>query len=344
MERLQSHAPQKWDLYLPFLERAYQLLRLNGHMVFIISDAYNAAKYAPKSHEFFLNNACVERIDFLTEIPLFEAGINNTIVHFAKVTPGTSHHPVRVRRWGEQPEDFEQNAEVLPTARQAEYGAMLFKANEAPAGQKVVGSVELGRVCYVSVGMVIHCDEKKAQGLFKAEDLVSEIQDKKHPKSYVEGKDIVRWGVQRVRYLEYGTKRAPAMFRRPTFPYLHEAKERLLALRMCGETPAVTYDNRQLLSNHTAIIFVPWHYLKAVRNTSIKKTAKYQDEVKRNEIPRDVFREELEKLSLQFTPKYMLAIMNSTFARNFLNKHRRSKLDIYPNDWKQHALQRRARR
>ena len=45
---------EKWDLYLPFLERAYQLLSLGGRMVFIIPDAYNAAKYAKKSHEFFL--------------------------------------------------------------------------------------------------------------------------------------------------------------------------------------------------------------------------------------------------------------------------------------------------
>lgn len=32
---------EKWDLYVPFLERAYQTLRSSGQMVFIISDAYN---------------------------------------------------------------------------------------------------------------------------------------------------------------------------------------------------------------------------------------------------------------------------------------------------------------
>lgn len=36
---------EKWDLYVPFLERAWQLLRPGGQMVFIIPDAYNAAKY-----------------------------------------------------------------------------------------------------------------------------------------------------------------------------------------------------------------------------------------------------------------------------------------------------------
>jgi len=50
---------EKWDLYLPFLERGYQLLRPSGRMVFIISDAYNTAKYARKSHEFFLKQAQV---------------------------------------------------------------------------------------------------------------------------------------------------------------------------------------------------------------------------------------------------------------------------------------------
>ncbi len=123
---------EKWDLYLPFLERAYQLLRQGGHMVFIISDAYNAAKYARKSHEFFLKNARIERIDFCTEIPLFEAGVSNTIVHFSKAKPDANHQPVRVRRWGKSRDDFEHNAQILPTAPQAEFGAAVFK----PSGQK----------------------------------------------------------------------------------------------------------------------------------------------------------------------------------------------------------------
>ncbi len=323
---------EKWDLYLPFLERGYQLLHPNGAMVFIIPDAYNAAKYARKSHEFFLQNARIASVNFCSDIPLFDAGVSNTIVHFDCVVPAPDDCPVRVRRWGDSPDDFEQNAETLPTMAQGEFGLPLFRPDGAEQTTRSQQDfVTLSEICFVSVGMVIHCDEKKAQGLFKAEDLVSDKQDKKHPKPYIEGKDIVRWGVRRIRYLEYGTKRAPSMFRRPTFPQLHTASERLMAVRMSGESPVVTFDDKHLFSNHTAIIFIPWLALKGVRNKSIQKTAKYKDEKKRNELSREA----LEELSSRFTVKFLLAVMNSDFAKEFLNKRRRSKLDIYPDDWKQ---------
>jgi restriction endonuclease S subunit len=47
------------------------------------------------------------------------------------------------------------------------------------------------------------------------------------------------------------------------------------------------------------------------------------------------YRDEYEEISKHYDPKYLLAVMNSTFARNFLNERRSSKLDIYPDDWKQ---------
>jgi methylase of polypeptide subunit release factors len=103
---------EKWDLYIPFLERAYQLLQPGGQMVFIIPDAYNAAKYAAKSHEFFLHNTRIERIDFCSEIDLFDAGVNNTILHFEKGAPPADHQPVRVRRWGKR-DEFDDNQKTL---------------------------------------------------------------------------------------------------------------------------------------------------------------------------------------------------------------------------------------
>ncbi len=102
---------EKWDLYIPFLERGHQLLRPDGQMAFIIPDAYNAAKYAAKSHEFFLTQSRVERLDFCSEIPLFKAGVNNTILHFARSVPDDAHTPLRFRRWGEKAEDFEENVQ-----------------------------------------------------------------------------------------------------------------------------------------------------------------------------------------------------------------------------------------
>lgn len=325
---------ERWDLYMAFLERAYQLLRIDGDMVFIISDAYNTAKYASRSHLFFLRNSSVERLDFCSDIPLFRAGIKNTIVHFSKRQPNREHEPTRIRRWGEHADEFQQNIEELPSAPQSTFGEELFKQGGERAAGLPRGAIELGRLCYISYGLRANADDRFWKGEFVTEDLVSKIKDKKHPKPFVEGKDLDRWGVKQVKYLEWGTERAPTKFARPTFPELHEAKERLLALRMSGEIPVVAFDAQKLLSNHTVVVFVPWHYLDGVQNRSIKKTAKYRSEIKWNEAPPEVLREELEELSRTVDLKYVLALMNSTIAADFLRKRRRGKLDIYPDDWK----------
>lgn len=90
----------------------------------------------------------------------------------------------------------------------------------------------------------------------------------------------------------------------------------------------MVYDGRQRFTTHTSCIFVPWHLLKGVVNASISKTAKYRRQGPEGDC------EEREKVSRQFHLKYVLAVMNSTFAKEWLATRRRSKLNVYPDDWK----------
>jgi hypothetical protein len=72
--------------------------------------------------------------------------------------------------------------------------------------------------------------------------------------------------------------------------------------------------------------------LAGVRNNSLKKVARYRDEKPpRPDLPK---REELEATSRRFAVKYLLAVMNSTVARDFLRANRRSNIHLYPDDWK----------
>lgn len=325
---------EKWDLYIPFLERGYQLLRPDGQMVFIIPDAYNAAKYATKSHEFFVNHSRIERIDFCSDIPLFDAGVANTILHFAKQNPTEQDVPARVRRWGEKPDDFDVNADVLPTAPQRQAGPSLFRVGGAAGNSRDHAMVELGNICYISYGLRANADDRYWKGEFVTGDLVADIQDTKHPKPFVEGKDLIPWWVKRVRWLEWGTERAPGRFARPTFPQLHEAPEKLIALVVATGGPPVIVDTSRLLTTHTSCMFVPWWHLKGVKNRSIRKTAWYSDEIKVGDAKPSILRDELEALSQGFAPKYLLAVMNSSYARDWLSTRRRSKMHIYPDDWK----------
>lgn len=320
----------KWDLYIPFIERGYQLLRPGGHAVFIVPDALNSAKYALKSREFLLANSRIERVDLCDEIDLFESGVHNTILHFSKRIPDSGHRPTRIRRWGDGVRDFDRNQEILPTDSQETLGQDLFRVTDrhrAGSGS----TVPLGRICYISYGLRANSDEKRWPGLFVTEDCVSPVKDERHPAPFVRGKDYDKWLPDRILYLEWGTERAPRMFSRPTFVELHCAPEKLIAARTPNAAPRVIFDDASLRFDTSSVGFVPWTYLREVRNNSIRKTAKYADE---DHTAGAGPREELETLSEGFPPKYLLAVMNSAWARDWLAGRRRSKLHIYPDDWK----------
>ena len=134
------------------------------------------------------------------------------------------------------------------------------------------------------------------------------------------------------KWIEWGTTRAPALFSRPTFKALHETGEKILVQRSPGPDPKCCYDDMQLHFTESSVGFVPWRALEGVRNNSLKKTARYRGEKpSRPDLPK---REELEATSRNFAVKYLLGVMNSGTARDFLRANRRSNIHLYPDDWK----------
>ena len=318
---------EKWDLFVPFMEKSFRLLRDGGVSSLIVSDAFGHAKYALKAREWFLRNALVERIDFFSRIRIFDAAVHNLSYLFRKAD-GAKNEPLRRLH-----EPAFGEVTTLSTAGQKDlderafFPEDLYRPPPAP-------TVRLGDLCYVSVGMVVHAHETHAPGAFTLEDVVSDGKDERHPKPFVEGKHLDRWLPARNRWLEWGTERAPALFRRKTFPELYDVEEKLLSAGMtAGDVrPRVALDDRQLHHNHSIWCFVPWRGLHGIRNRSIRKQARYKDERKRDDLP---FREDLERGSRRFSIKYLLGVMNSTAAQDFLRARRRSNILLYPNDWKE---------
>ena len=180
----------------------------------------------------------------------------------------------------------------------------------------------LGNICFISVGMVLNADEKKAKGEFSKDDLISDKPTKINKKPYVEAKYIGRYKINKVKYLEWDTDRCPAKIRRPTFPelYIHPKIIR-------GATVDGTYDEGALVCNHSINVMVTYNSLKAVSNRSIENSIKKWT---------DKPRKELEEISLNFDLKYILTILNSKFAKFYLNTIRRHRIEyyFYPDDFK----------
>jgi adenine-specific DNA-methyltransferase len=316
---------EKWDLFIPFIERSVKLLKPDGISSLIVSDAFCHAKYAQKCQDWLLAKSRVLRLDFCGDLKIFEAAVHN-VIPFIQRTDGQDNVPERRLH----KETF-GNVTLLPSDKQSNLTYRTFFPEDREGGSYPCTSVELGDVCYISKGMVVHADERKAQGQFRMEDVVADQSDARHPKRFVEGKHLGMWLPTQHRWLEWGTKRAPHLFSRPTFPELHEVSEKILVQRSPGPDPKCCYDIVQLHFTESSVGFVPWHSLAGVRNNSLKKVARYADEKPRPDLPQ---REQLEAISRRFSIKYLLVVMNSSTARDFLRANRRSNIHLYPDDWK----------
>ena len=316
---------EKWDLFIPFIEIGYKLLRPGGITTMIVSDAYCHAKYAQKSQTWFLQNSRILRLDFLNKIKVFDAAVRNVIYIFQKVN-GQTNSPERRIHEGK----FGQ-VTLLPTAAQSELTLRAFFPEGSGVGKINVATLPVEALCYVSFGCRPNSDEKIARGAFVVADLLSHQRDPSHPKPYIEAKDMSRWVYRQTRWLEWGTKRSPSLLARPTFEQLYEVTEKIIAADVSGAENRAAYDSNGVYHSHTLISFVPWYGLAGVRNQSIKKAARYHNEKQHADLPK---REQLEETSRRFSVKYLLAVMNSSTARDFLRANRRSNIHLYPDDWK----------
>ncbi|MDX9792373.1 MAG: Eco57I restriction-modification methylase domain-containing protein [Kiritimatiellia bacterium] len=317
---------EKWDLFVPFIERSVKLLKPGGVSALIVSDAFCHAKYAQKCQNWLLANTRVLRLDFCGDLKIFDAAVHN-VIPFIQRADGRDNIPERRLH----KETFGK-VTPLPSDKQPSLTCRAFFPEARRAETFQTPTVKIADLCYVSYGLRPNSDEDEAKGEFTTADLVSDKKDKVHCRPYVEGKHLSNWLPSENLWIEWGTARAPAQFCRPTFNEMYAVAEKLLAQRSPGPDPVVCFDDQNLIFTPASVGFVPWHALAGVRNNSLKKAARYADEKPpRPDLPQ---RERLEALSRRFAVKYLLAVMNSSAARDFLRANRRSNIHLYPDDWK----------
>lgn len=308
---------EKWDLFIPFIERGLNLLNSKGNLDYIVSNAVCTSKYAFKLLYLIQQEYFIVSIDYFEDMQVFEAGVIPVVLHICK---DPINQPVR---------KIIRNGSFKNVLSEQEYksedfkilGRLAFKKDYHAINIKIP-IVNLRDICYMSVGMVINADEKKAKGEFTKDDLISDVKTNIHIKRYIEGKDIEKYQVNRSRYLEWNTSRVPKKLRRPTFPNLYDRPK-----IMRGRVTEGIYDDSGLVCNDSIVLFVRFTDLKGVNNNSIAiSVQKFNSSL----------RGELEKVSNGFDLKYLLAILNSRFANVFLNNIRRHRLEnyFYPDDFR----------
>ncbi len=316
MERIGEYQTlyEKWDLFTAFIERSLKLLGKGGMFSYIVSNSYNTSKFADKSKRFILENYHLKQIDFFKDIKVFKGvGIENVILAVRKTEEKEKTRRILHTNSFENAEELEPPSDVNK----------IFRISpEIDFGKAFEDAELLGNICFISYGLRPNSDERYWKGEFKKDDLISDVPTKINKKLYVEAKYIGRYKTNKIKYLEWDTERSPKKLARPTFPELYTPPKIIR-----GATVDGTYDESGLVCNHSINVMVRYDSLKSVSNRSVENSIKKWT---------DKTREELEGISRNFDFKYILTILNSKFAKFYLNTIRRHRIEyyFYPDDFK----------
>ncbi|MBM2815614.1 MAG: hypothetical protein HW421_2376 [Ignavibacteria bacterium] len=307
---------QKWDLYIPFIEKGLNLLKDRGYLSMIIPYPFTNQLYAKILRELIINQyKLIEIADLSNEKVFKDAVVTNCII---VISNDKSTDNISISKINNQIIQFSETKKIDDL--------VIDKKNyvwDLQSGRKnLIKNLSyktLGDYCFISKGMVLNADEYKAKGKFKKEDLISDIKTEIYIKEYTEAKDIERFYINRIRFLEWNTKRIPTLISRPTFPELYEVPK--IMITKIGNLKG-TIDLNNLYCDQTIRILVLWKFLKGINNKSINNSIKRWY---------NFSRVELESNSKNINYCYLLGIINSKLGNYFLNEIRGvGNIDINP--------------
>lgn len=310
---------EKWDVFVPFIEKGLKFLRKDGVLVYITSNALCTSKYAEKLLEYIQEKHTTFILDYFEKMFVFE-GVGVIPVISGYIKDNDRNITVRKRIHKIHFDNIVKVASItIDDFRDASKNS--FRKEYEPTLIKIKTD-QLGDICYLSYGLRPNSDERFWKGEFGKDDVISALKDDNHPKGYIEGKQLEKYKIKRIKYIEWGTERSPSKFARKTFPELYDRPKLLIGV-MTGSN----YDEDNLICNHSIIVGVKFCDLAGIKNRSIKNSIAKFNQLKRYE---------LEKRSENYSYKYLLAIINSKFAYYFLNNIRRHRLEnyFYPDDFR----------
>ncbi|MBQ7264322.1 MAG: Eco57I restriction-modification methylase domain-containing protein, partial [Synergistaceae bacterium] len=309
---------QKWDLYVAFIEISLRrFLRDGGVFAMIVPYPFANQTYGARLRKLIVDEFSLCQLVDLQGVKVFEnATVTNCIPIVTKSAPRPDVPIVRVDETGAfRVAETLSLAELMPDER-----TCVWKTTKDERLLDRFGHMRvLGDYCYISVGMVLNADEKTAKGEFSKQDLISETEDETHPRRYIEAKDIGRYEIRRIRWLEWGTERCPGQLRRATFPELYETPK--LMFNRLGELQVVLDGDGHLTTSDAMFMGVLWHSLRGVENKSIATSVRKFSRLSRGE---------MERLSEGVGLRFLLGVMNSRMASALLTDLRGGDYHIYP--------------
>ena len=225
-----------WDLYIPFLLRAYQLTKQRGRFSYIIPNPFSREKYATEIRGFLLRNTRIRHILSFGEENVFDEVSRQTLVPvFVKEQPDLGSEVIRI-------DALETTMRQARTVREVpqrvfhELPGYQIRHEVDPIQFAILDkvdslSIRLGNLCYVNYGAQVSSKEK---GEYSKSDVVSDSAGQ-DGKPFFEGKDLQRYQVMsRGLYLDY----RPSTMYGPRDPVLFESPK-LVFRKISGEADSL---------------------------------------------------------------------------------------------------------
>jgi len=308
---------QKWDLYIPFIELGMDhICKHEGLCTMIVPYPLTNQLYAKILRKMIVTSFDMFEIVDLNGTKIFENATVSNCIPFIKKSQGYKTIISHIDKQKSIRHSFVKEYKDL---NQDENNYVWNLTQEKRSGSRYPQFNVLGDYCYVSYGLRLNSDEKTAKGEFVKTDLLSETEDSIHCRKLIEGKDIERYHVKRFHFVEWNTSRCPTKLVRPTFSEFYDHPK--IFCNYLGELAcALDFDN-YYIHTHLLTGCVLWKDLKGVENksilSSIKKFSRYS-------------RAEMENLSQKVDLRFLLGIMNSTYATVLLRDLRGGDYHIYP--------------
>lgn len=308
---------QKWDLYIPFIELGIKYLCKNdGFCSMIVPYPLTNQLYAQKCRQMLIYEYNLTGIVDCSDTKVFaDAVVQSCVFVLRKQKPQNNIDISKIKNTDIQFVFTKNYSELI----QDEKNIVWNLTQEKRETNRHADMHVLGDYCFISYGLRLNSDEKTAKGEFVKNDLLSDIEDNIHCRKLIEGKDIEKYNIKRIHYVEWNTDRVPSKLVRPTFPEFYEYPK--LFCNYLGNLSCVVDYTNKFIHTHLITGAVLWKNLKGVENKSISVSIKKFS---------TMTREEMEKLSEKTDLRYILGIMNSKYANVLLANLRGGDYHIYP--------------
>lgn len=304
---------QRTDLYIAFLEKAFELLKKNGSMGYIIPYAFTKQKYATDIRKHIVDFLTVEEIFDLSNYYVFEkVGVKNILLFINKNQTGQKTIIKKVSN----KDEFINNQIKIHKTNQHDYLKLKdirFETEELSLllsmKEKIwKNSIRLDDICFVAYGARLN---HKTKSIGKEAYIF--YKKEKGLKGFFEGKDIERYSVNSNSWLNY----VPSEHYNSMFPELFE-NPKIVFINVVKDRIRFAFDDKKLYNSHTVINCVLWKLLDKKNHISVKRNLT----IAKN------------STSEFYSYYFLLGILNSKLVNWYFVNFLSEQLHFYPDDAK----------